>query len=211
MTSSSTSSIRPFKTPDDLIRNAEKMLRARCDSLNKDVIHCLSEPYAPFPAILYCFSTVDLLGALAAGRGDNNRQATPQSMDYLKIFMHYRDPIPTLLMGIFRHRLVHLAGPKTVFEYEDTSSRKHNVVWNYTHNTPGKHLQIDGAVGVATIDNGLWNLNFDQSFWLDITSFTNDIVNSVLGPGGYLEQLKTNPTMQARYAAALNDLYDPTK
>jgi hypothetical protein len=211
MVSSSASSIAPFKTADELVGHAEGLLRGRCDSLVKDVAHCLSKPYAPYPAILYCFSTIDLLGALAAGRGDNHRPATQHSRNYIKLFMKYADPIPTLLMGQFRHKLVHLAGPKTVFEYEDNASQKHKVVWNYTHNTAGRHLQLDGVVGLANIDNGLWTLPYDQSFWLDITSFANDIVNSVFGPNGYLAQLKTDATMQVRYAAALNDLYDPTK
>ena len=112
MTSMSASSITPFKTANELVRHAEGMLRARCDSLSKDVAHCLSKPYAPFPAILYCFSTIDLFGALASGRGDNKRPATEHSKTYAKTFMHYPDPIPTLLMGLFRHKLVHLAAPK---------------------------------------------------------------------------------------------------
>lgn len=211
MTSRSVSSIAPFKTPGELANHSSGMLQSRCDSLNKDVAHCLSKPYAPFPAILYCFSTIDLLGALAAGRGDNTRPATQQSKSYMKLFMCYSEPIPTLLMGLFRHKLVHLAIPKAVFEYEDNTSAKHKVVWNYTHNTPQKHLKLESVPGMANIDNGLWLIQYDQSFWLDIPSFACDIVNSVLGTNGYLSQLKTNVTMQSRYAAAVNDLYNPTK
>jgi hypothetical protein len=211
MTSRPTSSILPFNTTSDLINHAVGMLQGRCDSLSKDVAHCLSKPYAPFPAILYCFSTIDLLGALAAGRGDNRRPATQQSESYMKLFMHYHDPIPRLLMGLFRHKLVHLATPKTVFEYEDNTSTKHKVVWNYTHNTPRKHLELEGVAGVANIDNGLWSISYDQSFWLDITAFTRDIVDSVLGSNCYLVQIKANTTMQVRYAAAINDLHDPTR
>jgi hypothetical protein len=120
-------------------------------------------------------------------------------------------PIPTLLLGLFRHKLIHLAGTKTVFEYEDNTSIKHNVVWNYTHNTPGKHLQLEGVIGIANIDNGLWKISYDQSFWLDITSFKNDIVTSMQGTNGYLERLKMDSNMQGRYAAATDDLFDPTK
>ncbi len=211
MSSVSPLSIAPFTTPDELINHAEQLLRSRSDSLVKDINHCLSKPYAPFPAILYCFSTIDLLGALASGRGDSRRPATKNSEDYIVVFMKYEAPIPKLLLGLFRHRLVHLAGPKTVLEYEDKASRKHRVVWNYAHNTPGKHLQLEGVHGVANIDNGLWTLTYDQSFWLDITSFSNDIVNSVFGSDGYLVKLKADAGMQVRYAAAMNDLYDPTK
>jgi hypothetical protein len=61
------------------------------------------------------------------------------------------------------------------------------------------------------VDAGLWKISYDQSFWLDITSFKNDIVTSMQGTNGYLERLKMDSNMQGRYAAATDDLFDPTK
>jgi hypothetical protein len=37
-------------------------------ALRKDVNHCLQEPFAPFPALLFCLANIDLLGALVAGQ-----------------------------------------------------------------------------------------------------------------------------------------------
>ena len=85
------------------------------------------------------------------------------------------------------------------------------MVWNYTHNTPGKHLKLESVIGIAKIDDGLWMIPYDQSFWLDISSFTSNIVNSALGPNGYLAQLKTDAELRSRYAATVKHLYDPTK
>jgi hypothetical protein len=61
---------RTFKNQTALLSFARKFLRQRIMSLNKDVKHCLREPCAPFPAILYCFSTIDLLGALYQGQAE---------------------------------------------------------------------------------------------------------------------------------------------
>lgn len=83
-------------------------------------------------------------------------------------------------------------------------------MWNYTHNFAQKHLQLENLQGIFNIDN-LWSIPYDQSFWLDIRSFTNDICMSVFGANGYLAQLTTDPALQTKYADAINDLYDPTK
>ena len=57
-----------FADTNELLRFAKTFLAARVDSLQKDVLHCLQEPPAPFPALLYSFATVDLLGALLEGK-----------------------------------------------------------------------------------------------------------------------------------------------
>ena len=60
---------RPNRFPDknESRRLARNFIKERIDSLQKDVMHCLQPPYAPFPAILYCVATIDLLGALCYG------------------------------------------------------------------------------------------------------------------------------------------------
>lgn len=59
-----------FQNVMELQSYAGKFLRDRPGSLDKDVKRCLKEPFAPFLAILYCFSTIDLLGALYAGEAE---------------------------------------------------------------------------------------------------------------------------------------------
>jgi len=211
MTFNAGSPIAPFPTSAVLIDHATKMLQATCDGLKKDVDHCLVPPYAPFPAMLFCFSIIDFMGALTAGRGDSYRPVTTESTVYMQRFMKYADPVPDLLLRIFRHRLVHLAAPKIVLEYKDGKGITHRAAWMYSHNTQGRHLSIEGVHGHVNGENGLWSLEYDQTFWLDITAFTNDIINSILQPGGYLEQLNINPVLQENYAKTFNDLYDPKK
>jgi hypothetical protein len=108
--------MRRFVEQKDLIRFAVDFVRERIASLEKDVQHCLSEPYAPFPALLYCFSTIDLLGAICAGDATKKAPTTRQSVDYMQRFMHYTEEQARLLQSLFRHKIVHLAQPKAVVE-----------------------------------------------------------------------------------------------
>jgi hypothetical protein len=94
-----------FATKQALVAFAEQFLRERIRSLEKDVRHCLRKPYAPFPAILYCFSTIDLLGALRSGRARRSSGTTKQAADYMERFMNYRSEQSRLLQDIYRHKL----------------------------------------------------------------------------------------------------------
>ena len=111
------SNIAPYKTVDELTIHAEGLLKNQCENLQKTVDHCLTNPYAPLPGLMYCFSTIDLFGALAGGQAAKDRPTTKQTMMYMERFMNYPAPIPKLLLGLFRHKLVHLAHPNPVLQY----------------------------------------------------------------------------------------------
>jgi hypothetical protein len=71
------------------------------NSLKNDVNHCVKiEPYAPYPALIYCFSNIDLLGALYGGEAGKNANTTQQqSKNYMKCFMGYSELQSTLLQA----------------------------------------------------------------------------------------------------------------
>jgi len=79
--------MRLFSEQRELIKYARKFLSDRINSLENDVRRCISEsgPYAPapFPALLYCFATIDLLGALYSGNAARNAPTSPQSREYM--------------------------------------------------------------------------------------------------------------------------------
>lgn len=122
-----------FSEQNELVKFARDLVRNRIDSLEKDVTYCLrdqaqppSAPYAPFPALLYCFSTLD---------------KTPyNSKNYAQRFMNYTEEQSNLLIQIFRHKLVHLAQPK--FVYHD-SVKSRDITWRYYHDNQEEHLKID--------------------------------------------------------------------
>ena len=119
----------------------------RIDSLQKDVIHCLQQPFAPFPAILYCISTIDLMGALCAGQVANKDpttgkrifvDTTANSAKYMRNYIGYTEQQSDLIIQIFRHELVHLAQPRLTFSYKNKV-----VTWEYVHECTSKHLLIE--------------------------------------------------------------------
>jgi hypothetical protein len=104
----STPSTTRFPDKNELKRFARRFVKERMDSLEKDVIHCLRQPFAPFPAILYCISTIDLLGALSAGQAAKKDPITNKSVDtianskiYMQKFMGYTVDQTNLVTDLF--------------------------------------------------------------------------------------------------------------
>lgn len=189
--------LRPFVNDDELKRFARAFLRERLASLKKDMMHCLQEPFAPFPAILYSLSTVDLLGALYKGeatRYDATGKPTKtiqNSKDYMKDMMQYSDEQATLIMDIFRHKLVHLAQPKAVVQ----SKGGKNVSWRYYHDNRGKHLLLEDAEpGAKLVIKTGWEIKIDHVFNIGILQLVEDLEESIYRHGGYLDQVESDAT-----------------
>ncbi len=196
--------MRRFTEQNELIRFASEFVTTRIEALQKDVAHCLREPYAPFPAIVYCFSTVDLLGALCAGDASKKAQTSKQSSDYMRRFMQYTEEQTKLLMEIFRHKIVHLAQPKAVSEY---GGKK--VAWRYWHDNADRHLKLTKLNEPAQIQlTSSWVISADHEFEFSIFHLVKDIAESVQAPSGYLHTLKSDTDLQDRFEKALTGIYE---
>lgn len=155
-------------------------MKERIDSLQKDVMHCLQRPYAPFPAILYCVSTIDLLGTLCYGDG--------HARTYMHSFMGYTEDQSKLIVQIFRHKIVHLAQPQPIFLFKGKV-----VTWQYVHENTPNHLILQDLPGGSKIwIKSDWAVDVHQVFTIGITQLMEDIRDSVLRHGGYLDQLDIN-------------------
>lgn len=171
-----------------------KFITIKMDSLQKDVIHCLQPPFAPMPAILWCVSCVDLLGALHAGQASDKADHSANSRKYMEWFMNYTTEQAELILKVFRHKLVHLAEPGPLSTYKCKT-----VGWQYDHEYILDdheyildHLTLLNLQGQTITKLGLVE-HVDQVFTLGITQFMQDIRCSVFKPGGYLDELKTDP------------------
>jgi hypothetical protein len=195
--------MRRFTEQNELIDFAKEFVTTRIEALQNDVAHCLREPYAPFPAIVYCFATVDLLGALCAGDASRKANTSQQSIDYMRRFMHYTDEQTNLLMVIFRHKIVHLAQPKAVSEY---NGRK--VAWRYWHDNTEGHLKLTKLKEPVQLQlTSSWVVTADHEFEFSIAHLVKDIAASVHEPGGYLHTLATITDLQDRFEKALSEIY----
>jgi hypothetical protein len=201
-----------FSEQKELIKFARDFVKDRIDSLEKDVKYCLQEPhdlssaaFAPFPALLYCFSTIDLLGSLYAGDASRSADTVNNSKKYAQHFMNYTEEQIHFTIQIFRHKLVHLAQPK--FVYQDRSKHRH-ITWAYFHDDREKHLRIEKLPPNSKIVvTSYWDIPVDHVFMIGILQLMNDIKNSTEGPRGYLQSLETTPDLQVRFKKAIKHIF----
>ena len=199
--------MRLFSEERELVQYAKKFIGERLDSLEECVAKCLSEPkpYATFPALLYCFATIDLLGALYSGNArKRNAPTSNQSLEYMEKFMGYTTEQSNLLQKQFRHKLVHLAQPKAVIKYNGQL-----ISWHYWHESAENHLEIKKFPEKQIISvTPCLNIECDYEFNISIVHFAEDIRKSVEQPNGYLASLERSQGLQVNFERALSHIYD---
>ena len=203
-----------FADRKELLGFATVFIGGRTNSLRQDVDHCLGllppmamhgeVRYAPFPAILYCFSTVDLFGALYSG--DAVGHTTANAKQYMLDLMQYTDEQVRLLQKLFRHKVVHLAQPKAALE-----DNGRIISWHYKHTGDPLHLTVCRLPPGCYVEiTPTWKVAADHQFRLDIDRFASEIIASAITPPDcYLERLKADPVLQQKFGAAISQIYDP--
>lgn len=198
-----------FRDPAELVARTTAFLADRTTSLLLDVGHCLrvtpAGACAPFPALLYCFATIDLCGALYAGDAGRWARTTPNAARYMREIMGYTDEQVTVLQRLFRHKLVHLAQPAAVVALPDGRC----VSWHYSHARDPRHLHICRLPAGQFVQAPTWQVPADHEFRLSISMFAEEIAAAV--PEGYLPRLERDPDVQERFARAIEQVYDPTQ
>jgi hypothetical protein len=118
-----------FKDDMKLMHFAEEFIvKDRHNSLENDVNRCLpttkieAAGYAPFPALLHCFSIVDLLGSLYAGNARSGN-TTDNAARYMEKYLNYPKDKLRLLQKIYRHKIVHLSQPKFAMPLHGNTKR----------------------------------------------------------------------------------------
>jgi hypothetical protein len=194
-----------FASTTELETFADQFVSERLGALEKDTQHCLTTPYAPFPAILLSFSTIDLLGALAFGNASKNAPTTRQSADYMQQFMNYTADQAKLLQDLFRHKLVHLAQPQAVVSFQGKF-----VTWHYWHDDTSHHLKLVTlpTPRTVTVASGL-SLAIEQEFEVCIDQLVQDVCDSARRPSGYLARLRTDSALRANFEKAIVQIYGP--
>jgi hypothetical protein len=187
--------------------HARNYVEERVNSLEKDVRHCLQGELAPFPALLYCFAIIDLLGALMSGGAARSRnvRTKEQSILYMTCFMCYTYENATLLIDVFRHKLVHLAQPRPVFQ-----SGSEWIGWRYHHDNREVHLKkLPPLESDKIVVASGWIVTITQEYNVSIMDFANDIKDSAMKkPNGYLARLEESSLLRENYQTAVNQIYD---
>ena len=201
-----------FKNSDELVLFAENFIdKDKLDSLENDVNRCLPNPadkteptaYAPFPALLYCFSIIDLLGALFSGNARSGN-TTENSSKFMKKYFDRTDDKLRLLQRIYRHKIVHLSQPKPAMLYNGEL-----LAWEHNEGSTSKHLTIEHSRGDIDIF-GISKIHCHGKFIVSIRTLKDDIKRSVIkSPGGYLADLRNDKELQNKFVIAINQIYDP--
>lgn len=191
-----------------LIEFAELFVKkCRLPSLDYDVKRCLKKEngnYSPIPALMYCFSTIDLLGALVKGQATRGN-TTCNSIDYLTLFMKYPpDEVDLIWEKIYRHKIVHLSIPPTAVRIKTGKI----ISWNLHDENPKNHRQIIWNQETIDIGNNCGQIHIDGKFVININILKDDIINSVNNvPDGYLDKLKNDGNLQTNFKKAINQIY----
>lgn len=189
-----------FSEEKELVEYAGKLVHERIKSLEGDVQHCLAG-HAVFPALLYCFATVDLLGALLAGDASRNANTSKQAKEYMGTFMNYSSEQIRLLQASFRHKLVHLAVPRPVVE-----DQGRQISWHVEYQQPGKHLHVE-ELSPADIRQETTKLclGWDHRFCVSVLDLVREIKSSA---DTYLDVLAHSAALQGKFECAISQMYD---
>lgn len=208
-----------------LLTNARNILKSYTDTLQEDVRHCIfyknSTPDwpAPFPAIIYCFSIIDML-AFLYNRNQSEKESKEQktaideikkldinsdlrekaingikypisenARKYMIEVMSYPELQTKLLQRIFRNPLVHQAQPKPVIKLE-----KKKYTWQYYHKNRIEHLSL------IPLDSNI--ILFKICIW----SLVEDITDLIFKPNGYLNKLEIDSNLQKNFHRKLKDM-----
>jgi len=188
----------------------EFIVKDRLASLENDVNRCLptakteAAEYAPFPALMYYFSIVDLLGSLYAGNA-RSANTTDNAARYMEKYLNYSKDKLRLLQKIYRHKIVHLSQPKFVMLYN-----KQIIAWKHEEGVTSRHLTINPTPGYVNIPGGSGKIYCNAQYIISIVTLKDDIKNSVVrSPGGYMEDLRNNTDLQSKFVTAINQIFDP--
>jgi hypothetical protein len=153
--------------------------------------------------LLYCFSIIDLLGAIFSGNARSGNTAE-NSSKYMKKYFDRTDEKLRLLQKMYRHKIVHLSQPKPAMLYNGEL-----LAWEHNEDNPSKHLTIEHSEGDIDIF-GISKIHCQGKFIVSIRILKDDIKRSVIkSPGGYLADLKNNEELQSKFVTTINQIYDP--
>lgn len=120
-------------------------------------------------------------------------------------FMKYTAEQATLLQKVFRHKVVHLAMPQAIIAYNSKM-----VGWKYYHQNRKEHLKLNRFPSTKVLEvTPSLKLSYDYEFVLGIKDFQEDIVNSVVGKGGYVNAVKSESVLQRRFETAVTQMFNP--
>jgi hypothetical protein len=210
-------SILPFTSDKQLLDFAREFVIGRLGGFRKDTNICLTKDrngrHAYFPALLTCISVLDLLSGLYSG--DLRKAGLPDLKKYVARFMDkkkYSRLNLEVLYVAFRHKLSHHSHPYFVLDTAtDTRiSKKMRLTWTVAAGWRALPIEIRSEPG-KYLKKSLhpWKVGYDHRVFISIPHFRNDIIESAIGPNGYLKALSKSPLLRSRCAKCMVEFFPP--
>jgi hypothetical protein len=207
-------SIAPFTSDRELTDYARWFLRDRVNAFRKDTSICMTKKnnsHAYFPALITCIAFADLLSGLHAGKLEHHGLADLKK--YIDRFFRKNSDYAhiDILYLMFRHKIAHIAYPYLVFKTADKNLLPHRrVVWTVGIYAGKKPIELIDYPSARTLlkTKTPWPVPYKSRIRVSLTALRRDIVNSIYGPTGYFQHLKSEPAARQRFARCL-EVYAP--
>ena len=187
-------------TPQDLGR-ARDMFTERINSLENDTKRCfygIFEPGAPgpafFPAIMYCFATLDYFSSFWAGwnqRAPQGQSQTDRMVAFGERYLLYPRREAQIAIHFWRHKLMHTAEPRPLRD----SVTDEAYSWS-TGSGRQDHMQHN-HMRLAPTGAKRSTLHFSPVI------FVRDLREGIFCPDGYFQQLSSEEDLQQKYRRCL--------
>ncbi|MBI3800555.1 MAG: hypothetical protein HY268_26710 [Deltaproteobacteria bacterium] len=155
----------------------------------------IQQPHAPgpafFPAVMYCFATIDYFSGFWAGWNQSGpgKNQTDRMIDFLDRYLLYPRKESQLAVHFWRHKLMHTSEPRKLHNADNNEV----YVWR-TGTGLEHHMELAPLEG--------------QEFCLDLDplTFVGDLRTGIFGPSGYFQELRGYADLQAKYLTCLCEL-----
>ncbi|MET0076405.1 MAG: hypothetical protein ABW130_19325 [Candidatus Thiodiazotropha lotti] len=199
-----------------MIEFAQKYINDRIQTYTKDMEICLTPNaegnHAYFPALLASLSFLDLFSCLKTG------DLEPRGMQHVLEYSKSHLPKPaydefnmTLLWHMYRHKTVHTSQPYGTF---DTYARqgvlrqkpRMKVTWQVSEEMNNSALSLQSESG--TLQNRApWPTPHTHRLTVYLPQLQHDLISSVDGPGGYLDELKEGNNALDRFTRCMEEIF----
>jgi len=208
-----------FSSDKELIEYARWFLRNRVNAFRKDVGMCMTAnskmEHAYFPALITCIGFLDFLSGLYAGKIEGH--GFVELKDYIARFLSKDDyKHLDLLYQMFRHKIAHIAYPYIVFDTRTKpkvfgTSKQRRVTWKVYASKRQQPIELTDFPNSQTRlkTKTPWPVPYDSRILISIRKFQADIINSIYGPSGYLQCIKSEPTTRAYFEKYMKIYFPP--
>jgi hypothetical protein len=162
--------------------------------------------HAYFPALMNCCATLEYLASLFAGhtRPCNVREI----IAYAKFLPKpdYSGDAIRVLFCAFRHSVAHRGIASGVWVDRHQAKKERRITWNVHADARRPALEMLSMPGVLRLDPP-WDCPYTHRAQIHLGRLWRDIVDSVLAPDGYRDELVSNRDLKDKFTNCMRRLY----